>query len=844
MSSHAVRYLLVVSAVLFAAVGASETAHAQTIASRSWSTPYPGVRLLEGTTTSPTTRFYALHVDLCAEYVHVAATAAPSSRRSAASWGDAAGVQAATNGDFYRTDRTTPTVYGQAAGRGAAWPSAQTGEGSAWTGEWYYRNYGWIAFGPGWVDFNHTEWVKRNRTVTAGWSPDAVVGTIPPGTTALVSGFPELVTEGTRYTCSSPTASGCFPDRSDMRSRHPRTAMGLTEDRRTFLLVVVDGRSTSSAGMYGTELAKLMEDLGAWQAFNLDGGGSSQMWLASRGTINRPSDGSPRSVANHWGVFAGSGAGMPRAPSSCMPARYDECFVRGDGTGCEELEAILAPGAHSFGSTSDVDGDGRADVCGRANAMYLCRLAGDGGTWEVADGFDLPALSDAMGFDQPHRYATIRTGDVTGDGLADVCARAADGVSCWPSDGAGFGEAIVGPELTDDGGWSAPMYYTTITLADVDGDGSDDLCARGYSSFDCWLSTGDGFGERSVGPAWGNAEGWDVPSRYGSIRMGDIDGDGRSDVCGRASTGIECFLSDGASHTTRIEGPEWSDPRGWGAVRFYSTIRLADVNGDRHADLCARSSTDLRCHLSDGAGFGDPIIVAELADESGWNDHGNYATLRTGDVDGDGASDLCLRANAGIRCYAWDGSAFAQFVGPALSDDAAWDDPSYYSTIRLADVNGDRLADLCARAAAGLVCWPSTGRGFGEAITGDIFADANGWSPPEHYATLRLAGPACTPAVETCNGEDDDCDGAIDEDDVCAAADGGGRPVGDGGSAGTPDGSTARDGGTTGVGSEGGCSCGAAGAGPLSDLALFVVLLAWLTARASRRAGGRGTALR
>jgi hypothetical protein len=86
--------------------------------------------------------------------------------------------------------------------------------------------------------------------------------------------------------------------------------MGLSQDGNTLYLVVVDGRSTQSVGMRGAELADLMNQLGAHQAFNLDGGGSSQMWVEGQGTVNNPSDGSPRSVGNHWGVSA-AGSGRP-----------------------------------------------------------------------------------------------------------------------------------------------------------------------------------------------------------------------------------------------------------------------------------------------------------------------------------------------------------------------------------------------------------------------------------------------------------------------------------------------------------------------------------------------------
>jgi hypothetical protein len=95
--------------------------------------------------------------------------------------------------------------------------------------------------------------------------------------------------------------------------------MGLTEDRGTFILVVVDGRdSPDSVGMYGAELATLMFELGAWEAFNLDGGGSSAMWLQDAGYLNQPADGSARAVANHWGVYAGPEGGQPAESGSCF----------------------------------------------------------------------------------------------------------------------------------------------------------------------------------------------------------------------------------------------------------------------------------------------------------------------------------------------------------------------------------------------------------------------------------------------------------------------------------------------------------------------------------------------
>jgi hypothetical protein len=57
-------------------------------------------------------------------------------------------------------------------------------------------------------------------------------------------------------------------------------------------------------------------------AFNLDGGGSSQMWADGQGTLNNASGnnggGGLRAVGNHWGVFAGAASGVPRRPAHCV----------------------------------------------------------------------------------------------------------------------------------------------------------------------------------------------------------------------------------------------------------------------------------------------------------------------------------------------------------------------------------------------------------------------------------------------------------------------------------------------------------------------------------------------
>lgn len=88
----------------------------------------------------------------------------------------------------------------------------------------------------------------------------------------------------------------------------PRTAAGLTQDGQTLLLVVADGRQAAARGLTLSEFAALMQSLGAWNALNLDGGGSSSAVIRdpfSKDTVllaNRPSGASQRPVPYVVGV--------------------------------------------------------------------------------------------------------------------------------------------------------------------------------------------------------------------------------------------------------------------------------------------------------------------------------------------------------------------------------------------------------------------------------------------------------------------------------------------------------------------------------------------------------------
>ncbi len=100
-------------------------------------------------------------------------------------------------------------------------------------------------------------------------------------------------------------------------TRHPRTMIGAAEDG-TIWLVTVDGRQPEhSAGMTLVELRRFARRLGLANALNLDGGGSTTMWVMGQ-VINRPSDATgPRKVSDALLVRARSnGAGRQAGAAS------------------------------------------------------------------------------------------------------------------------------------------------------------------------------------------------------------------------------------------------------------------------------------------------------------------------------------------------------------------------------------------------------------------------------------------------------------------------------------------------------------------------------------------------
>jgi exopolysaccharide biosynthesis protein len=171
----------------------------------------------------------------------------------------------------------------------------------------------------------HTDAV--GTVIAAGHRVSSVSSGVDPRVNAILCVYPSAVSIRRGEVCGDKVieavaagplllAQGAVQsfDRADpryARKRHPRTSFGLSENGKIGWLVVVDGRqSVTSEGATLSELTAFYRSLGATDAINLDGGGSTTLVIADQDgqpkVLNSPIHtgipGRERPVANHLGL--------------------------------------------------------------------------------------------------------------------------------------------------------------------------------------------------------------------------------------------------------------------------------------------------------------------------------------------------------------------------------------------------------------------------------------------------------------------------------------------------------------------------------------------------------------
>ena len=363
--------------------------------------------------------------------------------------------------------------------------------------------------------------------------------------------------------------------------------------------------------------------------------------------------------------------------------------------------------------TADIDGDGLAELIGRCvNGIRVYSFDTTAGAWRAMP--HGPHWTDEGGWDLPQFYETIFAGDLDGDGTAELMARDDDGIVAYSYDASAKIWQLLprGPDFSDAGGWDQAQYYKTIQAADLDGNGTAEVFARGYSgivaySYDASAKT---WHKLPDGPHWTDEGGWDLPQFYETIFASDLDGDGTAELMARDDDGIVAYSYDASAKVWQLlpRGPDFSDAGGWDQAQYYKTIQAADLDGNGAAEVFARGYSGIVAYSYDASAKTWHKLPdgPHWTDAGGWDQAHYYESIHAGDLDGKGGAEVFARGAGGVGAYSYDAStkAWSEMAsGPAWSDDAGWDSAEYYLTIQAAKAGSKTQAVLLGRFRRGIV---------------------------------------------------------------------------------------------------------------------------------------------
>lgn len=364
-------------------------------------------------------------------------------------------------------------------------------------------------------------------------------------------------------------------------------------------------------------------------------------------------------------------------------------------------------------SLADVNGDGKVDLVSASPEEIIVALS-NGTAFEP---FQLWSIFESEPDLKISSIVQNKFADVNGDGYSDLVLLTDVGVTASLSDGTRFKPAVVWAGQFNVGkDWKTSW---PIVLGDVNGDQKDDVVGFASGGVIVSLSGATGGGSPAYwSVSFNSAGGWqeDWPRL-----LADVNGDRKSDIVGYVPGGVVVSLSTGEHFDANYY---WTKETNSSQV-LGTDPQIGDANGDGKADLVLFAQGSLQALFSNGETFLPPQSLSRNIEvTTGWPASWSQ---KTGDVNGDGRSDIVLLADSGIHVSLSNGSGFDPLTTWTKDFTTAGEQQSLFS-YQLADVNGDGKDDLIYFPPGGVIVMLSEGQKFGlSAYWTRSFKSADGW---------------------------------------------------------------------------------------------------------------------
>ncbi|MFW3387553.1 UNVERIFIED_CONTAM: VCBS repeat-containing protein [Kocuria sp. CPCC 205274] len=345
---------------------------------------------------------------------------------------------------------------------------------------------------------------------------------------------------------------------------------------------------------------------------------------------------------------------------------------------------------------ADVNGDGRADVVAFGDPGVFVALGQANGTF-AAPVLRVRDFGTAQGWRTDRHPRTVA--DVDGDGRDDLVGFGNAGVivSYAQPDGSFTAPQLKVPDFGWNQGWRVDQHVRE--LADLSGNGTADIVGFGYSGVT--ISHGradrtfDGTGKRIDSYGWDR--GWRIDKN--PRMLADMDGNGTADIVGfgDAGTYVSYFSALGDTFTQpALEIRDFGYAQGWRVDQHPRVV--GNVSGHLPPDVVGFGHRGVLAAYSRPSAPGEPRyqpVSLELADfgaAQGWRTDRHPRDLA--DINGDGILDVVGFGNAGVLVAYGDDDFL---TGPELTSSsfgwaAGWD-PARFPRL-LGDVDGDGRDDV------------------------------------------------------------------------------------------------------------------------------------------------------